>query len=52
MLSEIRGYGAIQNLFRGSFGEVDIKKADEFQDMIGRFVAEAINEKLSKQESK
>jgi hypothetical protein len=41
---DIRGWGEIQNLFN-----LDQKKAAEFQDEVGKFVAEAINEKLTKQ---
>jgi hypothetical protein len=36
----IRGWGAIQGMFP------DIKSAEEFQDELGRFIAEAINDKL------
>ena len=36
----IRGWGAIQNIFP------DIKTAEEFQDELGKFIAEAINDKV------
>lgn len=36
----IRGWGAIQNMFPS------ITDAEEFQDELGKFIAEAINEKL------
>lgn len=36
----IRGWGTIQNMFP------DIKTAEEFQDELGKFIAEAINDKL------
>ena len=36
----IRGWGAIQNMFPS------IEDAAEFQDEIGKFIADAINEKL------
>jgi hypothetical protein len=42
MLGEIRGWGHIQNLFKTE------KDAAAFQDEIGKFVAEAINEKIAK----
>lgn len=42
MLGEIRGWGHIQHLFK------DTKEAAAFQDEIGKFVAEAINEKIKK----
>lgn len=44
MLGEIRGWGRIQNMFPNT--EIGHKEAAEFQDEIGRFVAEAINEKM------
>lgn len=36
----IRGWGAIQHMFP------NIQSAEEFQDELGRFIAEAINDKL------
>lgn len=39
-LGQVRGYGAIQYLFD------DIESANEFQDELGRFIAESINDKL------
>jgi hypothetical protein len=39
-LLDVRGWGAIQNLFKTE------TEAAAFQDQIGRFVADAINEKL------
>jgi hypothetical protein len=39
-LLDVRGWGAIQNLFK------TVEEAEAFQDQIGRFVADAINEKL------
>jgi len=36
----IRGWGAIQNMFP------TITDAEQFQDELGRFIADAINEKL------
>lgn len=38
----IRGWGAIQNMFP------NVDSAEDFQNEIGRFIAEAINEKLEK----
>jgi hypothetical protein len=38
----IRGWGAIQNLFNS------VDEQEEFQDELGKFIAEAINEKLQK----
>ena len=38
----IRGWGAIQHMFK------NIDEAAEFQDELGRFIAEAINEKIER----
>jgi hypothetical protein len=40
----IRGWGAIQNMFS------TIESAEEFQNELGKFIAEAINEKLKQLE--
>ena len=42
MVAMIRGWGEIQYLFE------DQKDAEKFQDEIGYFIADAINEKLNK----
>lgn len=50
MLAEMRGYGAIQNLKKGK-GAIDtltVNEANDFQDMVGNFIAEAINEKIER----
>lgn len=47
VVCEVRGYGAIQNLFKGSNGTVDCTKANEFQDELGKFIAESINKNLN-----
>ena len=41
MIAEIRGWGAIQHLFKTG------KEASDFQDYMGKFIADAINEKLA-----
>jgi hypothetical protein len=41
MIAEVRGWGAIQNLFNTQ------SEAADFQDNLGRFIAEAINESLT-----
>lgn len=46
MLGELRGWGAIQHLF--PLNEQGQKDAGKFQDEIGEFVAEAINEKIQR----
>ena len=38
----VRGWGAIQNMFKSE------EEAEQFQDMVGRFVADAINEKIER----
>ena len=43
MLADVRGWGAIQNLFKTG------EEACAFQDSIGEFIAEAINEKLERE---
>lgn len=50
MIAGVRGYGAIQNLFVDTAhgGKVDIDKANAFQDAMGRFIAEAITEKIQR----
>lgn len=51
MIAEVRGYGAIQNLFKEHNGFVDSDKSDEFQDAMGKFIAEAINEKIEREKN-
>ena len=50
MLAELRGWGAIQNLFVKN-GKIDSKTAAIFQDEIGEWIADAINEKLKREVS-
>ena len=47
-IADVRGWGAIQNLFADKSGKIDTKKAEEIQDQLGEFIAQAINEKLEK----
>ena len=47
MIAEVRGYGAIQQLFISN-KRYDIESADKFQDEIGKFIAEAITEKIQR----
>lgn len=51
MIGEVRGWGAIQNLFRTKNG-IDFQKAEQFQDELGKFIAEAIQEKLDRETEK
>lgn len=48
-LGDIRGWGSIQHLFKEGDG-IDMSAAANFQDQVGRFVVEAINEKLKRDE--
>ncbi len=50
MIAEVRGWGAIQNLFKNKDGSINFEEAEQFQEELGKFIAEAINEKLNKQE--
>ena len=47
MLGELRGWGYIQNMFVKN-GKINESQAGEFQDEIGRFIADAINEKMDR----
>lgn len=50
--TRIRGFGEIKNLCRSLDGEVDLDKAAKFQDEVGDFIAEAINEKIERLKNK
>ena len=43
MLADIRGWGTIQNMFKTE------AEAAEFQDELGRFIKNAINEKIERE---
>jgi hypothetical protein len=47
LLLDVRGWGAIQNLFKSKSGEVDFDSAGKFQDEVGEWIADAINQKLN-----
>lgn len=49
MLAELRGWGHIQNMFKAKDETIDEKAAGEFQDLVGDFIAAAINEKLERE---
>lgn len=49
LLADVRGWGAIQNLFKLPNGSFDGQKASEFQDALGEWLAEAINEKIQRE---
>ena len=42
MIGEVRGWGALQNEFN------TMEEASKFQDEVGKFIAEAINEKVQR----
>jgi hypothetical protein len=48
-LADLRGWGAIQNLFKTKNGLIDVEKAASFQDELGRWLVDAINEKLERE---
>jgi hypothetical protein len=48
-IANVRGWRAIQNLFKASGGLIDEDKAASFQDKFGRWIVEAINEKLERE---
>lgn len=43
---DVRGWGAIQNMFIQPGGAIDLKKAAKFQDDLGQWIVDAINTKL------
>ena len=49
MLAMMRGWGHIQHMFDDKKGKMDLNAAGEFQDKVGKWVAEAINEKLERE---
>ena len=48
-LADLRGWGAIQNLFINKDKTIDFDAATSFQDELGRWIVEAINEKLERE---
>jgi hypothetical protein len=48
MVAELRGWGHIQNMFKDGSGKIRFEDAYAFQDEIGQFIADAINEKLER----
>jgi len=47
---DLRGWGAIQNLFRNKDQSIDTVAAGKFQDELGEWIATTLNEKLALQE--
>jgi hypothetical protein len=48
-IADLRGWGAIQNLFKTKNGLIDEGKAASFQDELGWWLVDAINEKLERE---
>lgn len=48
-IADLRGWGAIQNLFKTKKGEIDFDKAAVFQDEIGQWIVDAIKEKIERE---
>jgi len=46
-LADLRGWGAIQNLFKDKKGAVNFADAEQFQDALGEWIVDAINKKLT-----
>jgi len=51
LIADVRGWGAIQNLFKNSDGTIKAE-ASKFQDELGEWLAEAINDKLEREKNK
>lgn len=49
MVAELRGWGAIQKLFENKNGSIDLDAAGIFQDKVGEWIADAINQKVNQQ---
>lgn len=49
MIGEVRGWGAIQHLFKHKDGSIDEASAEAFQDELGAWIADAVDTKLKSQ---
>lgn len=47
-IADLRGWGAIQNLFRNKDETIDLERAEAFQNALGEWIVDAINQKLAK----
>ena len=45
-IADLRGWGAIQNLFKDKSGKIDMEEAAKFQDTLGEWIVDTLNEKL------
>ena len=48
-IANVRGWRAIRNIFLTSAGSIDEEKAMNFQDELGKWIVDAINEKLQRE---
>jgi len=48
-IADVRGWGAIRNMFLTTDGLVNEDKASSFQDELGKWIVDAINEKLQRE---
>lgn len=48
-IADLRGWGAIQHLFEGINGRIDMEQAAKFQDELGEWVATALQKRLDEQ---
>jgi len=47
-IADLRGWGAIQNLFKEKDGRINMDAAADFQDELGQWYVNTLNEKLNK----
>ena len=48
-IGDVRGWGAIRKIFLTPDGSIDEEKAMNFQDELGKWIVDAINEKLQRE---
>ena len=48
-IADVRGWGGIQGLFRNRDGRIRMDEAMAFQDELGKWIVDAINEKLERE---
>lgn len=46
-VADVRGWGKIQNMFLNADKSINYEKAEQFQDQLGKWIADAINQKLN-----
>ena len=45
--ADLRGWGAIQNLFADKKGKINIEEAAKFQDDLGQWMVDVLNKQIS-----